>query len=87
MKLTSITLDNFGAYKGITKIDLKPKSNKRNIILFGGKNGAGKTTLLEAIKICLYGRNFSEKPLPEEKYQKILLEYIHTTKNTQNLKN
>ena len=54
MKINSITLNNIGPYKGINVFNI-PTTNKKNIILIGGKNGAGKTTLLKAIKIGLFG--------------------------------
>lgn len=40
---------------GNRDFDLKPESNKKNVILFGGKNGSGKTTILESIRLALYG--------------------------------
>lgn len=54
MKINSIELYNFGSYEGETHFNTQV-TNKRNIILVGGKNGAGKTTLFTAMRVCLYG--------------------------------
>lgn len=54
MKINSIELYNFGSYEGKAHFNTWV-TNKRNIILVGGKNGAGKTTLFTAMRVCLYG--------------------------------
>ena len=54
MKINSIELYNFGSYEGEAHFNTWV-TNKRNIILVGGKNGAGKTTLFTAMRVCLYG--------------------------------
>ena len=54
MKISSITLENFGSYEGVATFNTEERDG-RNIILIGGKNGAGKTTLFTAMRLCLYG--------------------------------
>ena len=54
MRINSIELYNFGSYEGEARFNTWI-TNKRNIILVGGKNGAGKTTLFTAMRVCLYG--------------------------------
>ena len=52
MKFVKVKLNNYGLYKGEVEFDFSPRKNaseKRKVILFGGKNGAGKTTLLQIL--------------------------------------
>ena len=55
MILDSITLKNFGVYRGEQEANLSPVSDQKPIVLFGGMNGGGKTTLLDAVQLGLYG--------------------------------
>ena len=45
MQLKSLTIENFGIYKGVHTVDLTVTEEKP-IILFGGLNGGGKTPLV-----------------------------------------
>lgn len=58
MNLQRLTLENFGPYQGVHKIDFSTTPDKP-IVLVGALNGGGKTTMLEAIKLVLFGRNAS----------------------------
>ncbi len=58
MILETLTLHNFGLYRGQQAFDLTPGrcgGRPLPIVLFGGINGGGKTTLFDAIQLALYG--------------------------------
>ena len=50
MILKSLTLQNFGPYRGTCEVNLAPSSGdgERPICLIGALNGSGKTSLLDA---------------------------------------
>ena len=48
----SMTIENFGPYKGKQTIDF---SNRDGVTIFWGDNGRGKTTLLNAFRYALFG--------------------------------
>ena len=54
MRIKKILLYNVGPYIGKNVFELS-SSEKKNIVLIGGKNGAGKTTFFNSIKTGLYG--------------------------------
>ncbi|HIF9109007.1 TPA: DNA sulfur modification protein DndD [Photobacterium damselae] len=56
MLLKSLTLKNFGIYKGLHSVDLTVTKDQP-VILFGGLNGGGKTTFLDALQLVLYGKH------------------------------
>ena len=60
MIFTELVIENFGAYAGKQRIDLRPKVNNNDsicpIVLLGGMNGGGKTTLMDGIRLALYGQ-------------------------------
>lgn len=56
MRLQSLSLINFGVYRGTNRFDF---SSSKPVVLIGGMNGRGKTTLLEAVLVALYGPNSS----------------------------
>lgn len=79
MKINSITICNFKCFEGINKIDLSINSRTKNIILIYGANGTGKTTILDAIRLCIFGKRFSNNILSKKKYE----EYLISAKNRQ----
>lgn len=59
MKITKITLENFGPYKGIQTIELDTAQGSP-VVLIHGENMRGKTTFLHAVRWVLYGRVSSQ---------------------------
>ena len=79
MHVNTISLINFGVFRGRHSIDLRTAPNKP-VILFGGKNGAGKSTIMEAVYLCLYGSLAAAK-MSKEQYTGYLEQKIHTSPN------
>ena len=78
MILTSLTVENFGLFRGGHTLQLAP-CPARPIVLFGGKNGAGKSTLFEAIRLCLYGPGACGSRISREDYLAYLDGRIHSS--------
>lgn len=80
MLIRKIILENYGLYSGKVELDLVPRSSQakeKPIILFGGKNGAGKTTFLEAMRLVLYGKNYTRRRVTKAEYEAYLKGKIH----------
>ena len=85
MKILDVHLCNFKNYCGEHIIDFSTNCiDQKNIILIGGFNGAGKTTIFEAIKICLFGKNFNGKNLSKNQYERLVGSYKNQTSVQQN---
>lgn len=76
MILDSISLENFGVYRGRQEIELTPDKNKP-VVLFGGLNGGGKTTLLEALQLAFYGKKAKVSKRGKLGYHDYLQSAIH----------
>lgn len=73
MIIESISIKNFGLYKGETSVKLSPDSlQNRNITVISGQNGVGKSTLQEAIHFCLLGSLSIDNRLSENNYERYL---------------
>lgn len=80
MLLESLTLSDFGLFRGEHSIDLNPRkkyNSTRPIILFGGLNGAGKTTILTAIRLAIYGRQALGYTVSQKSYDEYLASKVH----------
>ena len=80
MLLESLTLCDFGLFRGEHAIDLNPRTkynSTRPIILFGGLNGAGKTTILTAIRLAIYGKQALGYTTSQRIYDEYLTSKIH----------
>lgn len=53
LRFTSLTVENFGPFKGIQTIDL---TNEDGVSIVWGNNGRGKTTLLNIFRYALFGK-------------------------------
>jgi len=58
--LQSLTLCNFGSYRGEATLELGPLS-KRNVTAVIGSNGDGKSTLFYALNWALYGEDYLDE--------------------------
>lgn len=52
LQFVSMTIDNFGPYKGANAIDF---TDQKGVSIFWGDNGRGKTVLLNAFRFALFG--------------------------------
>ncbi len=80
MIITSLSLENFGVFRGKHIFNFKPHQENeinQSIILIGGMNGAGKTTIFEGIRLCLYGSNLDNFRLKKGAYEKYVIDQIH----------
>lgn len=80
MQLETLTLSNFGLFRGQHSIDLntrKKNSSTLPIILFGGLNGAGKTTILTSIRLAIYGKQSLGYSVSQKAYEEFLTSKIH----------
>jgi DNA sulfur modification protein DndD len=80
MLIRSLTLENFGLFRGRNILDFTPKTRygtTKPVILVGGKNGAGKTTILEAIRLCLYGPLALGNRTTTRQYEEYLCGCVH----------
>ncbi|ATW26730.1 AAA family ATPase [Candidatus Formimonas warabiya] len=53
LRFTSLTVEDFGPFKGSQTIDF---TNENGVIITWGNNGRGKTKLLNAFRYALYGK-------------------------------
>src|SRR2546421_66100 len=80
MILDTLTLRNFGLFRGRQVFDLTPalrNGKSRPIVLFGGINGGGKTTLFDALQLALYGSRARCSKRANLGYDEFLLASIH----------
>jgi DNA sulfur modification protein DndD len=75
--LDTLTLHDFGVYRGQHTIELEPKDRQRPIILIGGLNGEGKTTILDALRLALYGKRAICSNRNGRAYEDFLASCIH----------
>ncbi len=77
MIIRTVTVHNFGVFRGRHEIDFTPAAADRPIVLIGAMNGSGKTTLLEALKLALYGRRATDLSRGSRSYDDFLAESVH----------
>jgi len=53
LRFTSLTVENFGPFKGTQTIDF---TSENGVTIIWGNNGRGKTTLLNIFRYALFGR-------------------------------
>lgn len=85
MIFETLTLIDFGVFKGLQQFDLAPRikyGTKRPIVLFGGLNGSGKTSMLTAIRLALHGRQALGFGTAQKKYELLLARLFHRDGNS-----
>lgn len=84
MLLETLTLCDFGVFRGQHSVSLSPRKKYgrvRPLVLFGGLNGSGKTTILSAIRLALYGRQALGRGTSQRAYEEYLAGRIHKGKD------
>lgn len=76
MKIDTLTISDFGPYRGENQFDFRTTPDSP-IILFGGKNGAGKTTLFQAVQLCLHGRSALGRRTSKTEYEEEIRSDLH----------
>lgn len=77
MRITKVTIENFGIYKDLCEFQFKYDQDRR-VTLLKGENGSGKTTLLNSIKIGLYGPMISgTRKNDNAKYINLISNYLN----------
>ncbi len=83
MIFQTLTVCNYGPFKGIHELDLAPNNNAP-IILFGALNGSGKTTLFDSIQLALFGKYIKASGKFTGGYEKYLRSLINRDSITEN---
>lgn len=63
LRFTSLTIENFGPFKGTQTIDF---TNRDGISIVWGNNGRGKTTLLNVFRYALFGKIQTRRGINED---------------------
>lgn len=81
MIFRSLSVYNFGVFKGHHTFDLMPVDNQQgkqsSVTVFLGHNGAGKSTLFQAIALALYGPMAVSQRMSRNEYSVFLLSRLH----------
>lgn len=81
MVFESLTIHNFGVYRGRHQVALANEAGNgrkaKPVTLLGAMNGSGKTTLLDAIQLALFGKTASQSSRNGLGYS----EYLRSTIN------
>lgn len=83
MIFQSLSVYNFGPFKGQHDLELSPNKNAP-IILFGALNGSGKTTLFDSIQLALFGKYIKAAGKFTGGYEKYLRSLINRDSVSEN---
>ncbi|WP_306058583.1 DNA sulfur modification protein DndD [Natronococcus wangiae] len=82
MKLTRVTITDYGPYGGENPFNLQT-TDDQPIVLFGGKNGTGKTSFFTAVQLCLHGQSAFGSRTSRSEYEDHLRDYLHESNGHQ----
>jgi DNA sulfur modification protein DndD len=79
MRFLTLTVDNFGVFRGEHSFDLAPRfaDGMENVVVFSGHNGAGKTSLFTAIQLALHGPLAIGERVSRDEYSEFLFHRLH----------
>src|ERR1051325_4637136 len=81
MRIISLTVNNFGVFRGRHRFDLapapKPRGKHRHLVVISGQNGVGKSTLFQALPLALHGSLSLNDRVSRKDYSKYLLSRLH----------
>ena len=80
MLFLSLTVDNFGVFRGKQTFELAPlfqNNEKHHLTIFHGHNGAGKSTIFQSLILALYGLEYFGNLTSTQGYHNFLRSRMH----------
>src|SRR5437588_6292387 len=80
MYFLTLTVDNFGVFRGKHSFELAPRFQNdhwQRLTVFSGHNGAGKTTIFQAMMLALHGLHYFGDLTNPQNYHNFLRSRMH----------